>query len=89
MGSQGFNFTIDDAARTTMQDRGIREEDIAEVLDYAAESSLYLRAADGKTNLAKKRIGNFTLYVEYSPDDANRVTDVYSHRISLNEDVTE
>lgn len=83
------DLIIEDDVREKIQNRGIREGDIIEVLEYARDNLVYLRSSDGKTNLAKKRIGNFTVYVEYSPDDGNRIIDTYSHRISLNEDITE
>ena len=74
-----------DGVAEAMEERGINESDIREVLVYAEEQGYKL--VDGDRCLAKKRLGNFTAYVEYSPaDGAVELLDVYSHRIMLNED---
>lgn len=70
-----------------MEGRGIQETDIQEVVDTAVNGGIYLHSPDGTRLLVKKRIGNFTVYVEYNSEgEACRVLNVYSHRVSLTED---
>ena len=49
-----------------MEDRGIREEDIREVLDYAESTGRKLYVEGEEHYLAAKKIGNFTCNVEYA-----------------------
>ena len=67
------------------QARGISEDDVRQVLAYAEGEGVKL--VDGELNLAKKRLGKFTAYVEYKiVDGAVELLDVYSHRVQMNED---
>ena len=67
------------AVTALMEERGIKAEDISEVIAWGnGEGGKLL---DGERNLAKKRLGNVMVYVEYMADGA--VTDVYSHRVTL------
>jgi hypothetical protein len=77
---------ISENAAVSMRDRGIQEEDIRQVLDYAGESGVFLRAGDGNAMLAKKRLGNFTVYVKYQGENPYEILDTYSHRVMLTED---
>lgn len=81
-------FEISEKAKTAMQERGIQEDDIRSVLEYANESGVFLRAKDEDIKLAKKRIGNFTVYVKYTGNVPCEVIDTYSHRVMLAEDAT-
>lgn len=69
-----------------VNERGILKSDIKEVLEYAENGEkLYI---DNENHfLGKKRMKNFTAYVEYFvKDDKYEILDVYSHRVSLTED---
>ena len=82
------NISLSDSVITNMEDRGITEEDIHSVIDFAVNGSTIMYSNDDNCKVAKKRIGNFTVYVEYSLDgDKYTVTNVYSHRIKLTEDM--
>jgi hypothetical protein len=77
---------INSEIEAKMSERGIQKSDIKEVLAYAEDSEkLYI---DGENrSLGKKRMENFTAYVEYEKtDDGYKILDVYSHRVSLSED---
>lgn len=76
-----------DEVKNAMESRGISEEDVCKVLESADESGIYLREKDGNAQLAKKRIGNFTVYVEYIKQDDFLVKDVYGHRVMMAEDI--
>ena len=81
-----WKLAFSEQARNAMEGRGIREEDVREVLEYAEESGAYLREKGGEALLAKKRIGNFTVYVECVKGDGFEIRDAYSHRVMLAED---
>lgn len=75
---------LDDVA-DIMDERGITAEDICTVIAWAEDSGIKL--VDGDRNLAKKRLDNVTVYVEYTVDGAGYVvSDTYSHRVTLRED---
>lgn len=70
-----------------MEERGIREDDIREVLEYAESSGKKLYVEGEAHFLARKRIGNYSAYVEYLlADGCVEVVDVYSHMVKLAED---
>lgn len=77
---------INSETELKVNERGIQKSDIKEVLAYAENrEKLYI---DGENRfLGKKRMENFTAYVEYDKeDDGYKILDVYSHRVSLSED---
>lgn len=81
---QASKIRLDNVAEI-MEERGINEDDIRAVIAAAEESGEKL--VDGARSLAKKRLDNVTVYVEYtSEDDGFDVADVYSHRVALKED---
>lgn len=87
MGPCPVKLILDQQIIEIMEERGIQETDIQEVVDAVANGGICLHSQDGTRILAKKRIGNFTLYVEYNSEGGScRVLNVYSHRISLTED---
>ena len=78
---------LSDDIKAIMEERGIREEDIREVLDYAETTGKKLYVEGEEHFLARKRIGNFSAYVEYSLNgDSVEVLNVYSHVVMLSED---
>lgn len=72
-----------DGVTELMEERGIRAEDVSEVIAWGeAEGG---KLTDGELNLAKKRLDNVLVYVEYKADGT--VTDTYSHRVVLSKEV--
>lgn len=63
--------------------RGLKEADVADVVKTAETS--HRKITDGKVNLAKKRIGEVTVYAMY--DNNGNVQTAYSHRMVLGEPV--
>ncbi|MGD0817216.1 MAG: hypothetical protein ABR986_02310 [Methanomassiliicoccales archaeon] len=61
--------------------RGLKEADVVEVIQSAESSGIKL--TQGDKNLAKKRIGEVTIYALY--DDSGNVETAYSHRMQLGE----
>ncbi len=77
---------ISDDIKALMEERGLRDEDIKEVIDYAEAGDKLVDEEDGKC-LGKKRLENFTVYAEYRMNGEDcEITNVYSHRIELTED---
>ena len=72
-----------DGVAELMEERGIRVEDISEVVAWGEGEGGKL--VDGKLSLAKKRLDKVLVYVEYKADGT--VTDVYSHRVTLGKEV--
>lgn len=69
-----------------LEKRGIRDDDVRQVIHIGEATGLKLYQAD--KYLAKKRLGEFTLYVEYRPvADGYEVLTAYSHRVQLKSDM--
>ena len=87
---QNVSLIISDEMADLMEERGIREEDVREVLAFAETTGNKLYMEDEEHFLARKRIDNFTAYVEYAvKEDAIELLDVYSHVIVFVDDVLE
>lgn len=80
-------FEIIDEVRALMDERGIQEADVKEAVEYA-ETKQRLYDEDNGRNLGKKRLGEFTVYAEYTKDGTGKVIveNAYSHRVKLTED---
>ena len=75
---------LSDDIRAIMEERGIREEDIRAVLDYAESTGKKLYVEGEESYLAKKKIGNFTCNVEYAVNGGEvEVLNLYSYVILL------
>jgi len=73
--------------QAAMEERGVREEDVREVLEYAESTGKKLYAEGENRFLARKRIGNYSAYVEYILGDGSvEIADVYSHMVKLGAD---
>ena len=78
---------ISNEAKGLMEERGIQEADVKEAVEYA-ETTQKLYEEGGSRCLGKKRLGEFTVYAEYTKDDSGKITveNAYSHRVKLTED---
>lgn len=87
MNTDDLKVIISDEILQTMDERGIKENEVKDVISYSLNGEAYLHTSDKAQFLAKKRLGNFTVYVEYTmEDDTYKVVNAYSHRVSLLED---
>lgn len=87
MNTDDLKVIISDDILQTMDQRGIKENEVKDVIGYSLNGEIYLHTSDKGQVLAKKKLGNFTVYVEYTVgDDTYKVANVYSHRVSLLED---
>lgn len=80
-------INYDDAIADEIDDRGVKEEDIREVLELAETTGNKLVNDENGHFLARKRINKFSAYVEYTVDgDAVTVYDVYSHLVTFEDE---
>lgn len=87
MNSEDLQVIISDEIKDMMVQRGIKESEIRDVIRCGLNGGIYLYTSNNEKFLAKKRLDNFTAYVEYVMEyDAYKVINVYSHRVSLTED---
>ena len=86
MDYQNISIAVSDEVSALMEERGVREEDIREVVAYAESTGKKLYNEDGHF-LARKRLEKFSAYVEYTIDgDAVNVFDVYSHMVTFEDE---
>lgn len=84
MDAKTVPIKMSDEIKDIMEDRGIREEDIREVLDYAETTGKKLYVEGEEHYLAKKKIGSFTANVEYTVSgDEVEILNLYSYVITL------
>lgn len=84
MDAKTVPIKLSDDVSAVMEDRGIREEDIREVLDYAESTGRKLYVEGEEHYLAAKKIGNFTCNVEYAVSGGEvEVLNLYSYVITL------
>jgi glutamate synthase (NADPH/NADH) small chain len=70
-----------------MVERGITDSDVQEVIDTAENGGTKLYQEGATHCLAKKRLGQFTVYAEYEIEaNGYQLLNVYSHRVMLEED---
>lgn len=83
-GVEKMKVNIPDDVKETIGKRGIKVEEIQEIIDAAESTKKKLVSADGSRNLAKKQIGDVTIYADYSIADGEaKLNTAYSHRIAL------
>ena len=81
------NIAISGDAAARMGERGVKEEDVRELICYAEETGKKLYIEGEQHYLARKRMGKFSAYAEYTVSDGGiELLDVYSHMVTLQED---
>ena len=87
MDYQSVSLVISDEVADNMEERGVREEDVREVIEYAETTGKKLYVEGEEHFLARKRLGNFSAYVEYVLNgDAIELLDVYSHMVTFEDE---
>lgn len=62
----------------------ISDEELADIIKYAEDSGDLLFKSDEKLFLAKKKINDKTIYIEYQKhDDSYSVRKVYFHKATI------
>ncbi len=81
-----MEIKIPDNIKETLGKRGIKESDVQDVINTAESSGRKLTEKGGNRNLAKKRIGEVTVYADYTVSGGvATVNSAYSHRMQLGE----
>ena len=81
---QSVNLIISDEVAANMEERGVREADVREVIEFAETTGKKLYIEGEEHFLARKRIGKFSAYVEYVlQGDSFELIDVYSHMVTF------
>lgn len=79
-----MDVKIPDQVKELLGKRGIKEADVKEVINSAESTGKKLASKDGTKLLAKKRIGDTTMYAQYIiQSGAVNLMTAYSHRIAL------
>lgn len=82
-----MNITISEEARAKMDESGILEADVTEVVEHAESGQKLFNEENGRF-LGKKRLEAMTVYAEYAADGDNvEVFDVYKHRVCFQKDL--
>ena len=77
-------LALSDEIKEIMENRGIREEDIRDVIEYGETTGKKLYIEGEEHFLAKKKMEKFTPNVEYIvKDDGIEIVDLYSYIISF------
>ena len=75
---------IDPQLRNLLEERGIRDENIQQVLHAADTESRFHTNSDTGHNLANCTVGKVTYWVEYAREEAGcRIFTAYSHRMKI------
>lgn len=73
-------ITYDDDAKDTIEKRGLRCEDIESIISTAGDDRIF----NGSEYIAKREIGDLTVYARYSEDgDDILIHSGYSHRMKI------
>lgn len=82
-----ISITKTDHAKDLMDDIKITDDEIIEVIEYAESEGKKLYKKDESRFLGKKKIGERTVYVEYSPKgDGFEIHSTWALRFSIAED---
>lgn len=77
-----MEYVISDAVKEVLAKRGLKVEDVKATIEYAESSKD--KITDGKRIIAKKLIGDVTVYADYSIDGGKAVLNAgYSHRMKI------
>ena len=78
---------IADESRQRMQQQGVQESYVRQVIAFAESTSTKLVNTSTNRLIAHLRIGNITCWVEYAPEgDGYRVYRAYTHRMDIEGD---
>jgi len=87
MSTQEVKLQTSDQVNELLESRGIRVEDVEQVIQNAEEKEEKLYRSGEDRYLAKLGIGEATFYVEYSPagEGTYLIHTAYSHRATMEE----
>ena len=75
---------VGDEVKKLLEERHISEEEVKKVIDFAETKGEKLYQQEANGYLAKSRLGEVTIYVEYSTDENGYIVHTpYSHRSKI------
>jgi hypothetical protein len=84
MSWEEIKLQISDQVKTLMTDRGITDDDVKQVIHQAESTGEKLYQPGANKYLAKARLGEATIYVEYSVGENNyTIHTAYAHRSKI------
>ena len=84
MSGEEMKLQVGDEVKKLLEERHISEEELKKVIDFAETKGEKLYQPDANRYLAKNRLGEVTIYVEYSTDEKGYIVHTsYSHRSKI------
>jgi hypothetical protein len=81
MSWEEMKLQVGDEVKKRLEERHISEDELKQVIDFAETKGEKLYQPEANRYLAKNRLGEVTVYVEYSTDENGYIVHTaYSHR---------
>jgi len=81
MSWEEIKLQVGDEVKKLLEERHISDEEVKKVIDFAETKGEKLYQQEASRYLAKSRLGEVTIYVEYSTDENGYIVHTaYSHR---------
>jgi hypothetical protein len=81
MSWEEIKLQVGDEVKKRLEERHISEDEVKQVIDSAETKGEKLYQPEANRYLAKNRLGEVTIYVEYSTDEKGYIIHTaYSHR---------
>ena len=87
MSGEEIKLQVGGEVKKLLEERHISEEEVKKVIDFAETKGEKLYQQEANRYLAKSRLGEVTIYVEYSTDENGYIVHTaYSHRSRIGEE---
>ena len=84
MSWEEIKLQVSDEVKKLLEERHISEDEVKRVIDFAETKGEKLYQQEANRYLAKSRLGEVTIYVEYSTDEKGYIIHTaYSHRSKI------
>ena len=84
MSWEEIKLQVGDEVKKLLEERHISEEEVQQVIDFAETGGGKLYQPEANRYLAKNRLKEVTIYVEYSTDEKGYIIHTaYSHRSKI------
>ena len=84
MSWEEIKLQVGDEVKKLLEERHILEEEVKQVIDFAETGGEKLYQPEANRYLAKKRLKEVVIYVEYSTDEKGHIIHTaYSHRSKI------
>lgn len=84
MSWEEIKLQVGDEVKKLLEERHISEEEVKKVIDFAETKGEKLYQPEANRYLAKSRLGEVVIYVEYSTDEKGYIVHTaYSHRSKI------